>query len=159
MDTRFAPVGLDGSYRVFISEDPIGIEGGINLYGYVSDDPINANDPEGLFGYKEGVPPASQELLSFLQCLQSCVNWPFFVVTATTNGHGKETPHGKGKAIDIRYPENPDKFLCCAAKCGAGCGIDEKKHPSKGSTGPHLHLQLTPCKGGRMDLPPGNCCK
>jgi RHS repeat-associated protein len=32
----------------FISEDPIGTSGGINLYGYVGGDPINATDPMGL---------------------------------------------------------------------------------------------------------------
>ncbi len=33
----------------FISEDPIGFEGGLNLYAYVGGNPINYNDPSGLF--------------------------------------------------------------------------------------------------------------
>jgi RHS repeat-associated protein len=32
----------------FISEDPIGIEGGVNPFAYVENDPANASDPEGL---------------------------------------------------------------------------------------------------------------
>jgi RHS repeat-associated protein len=32
----------------FISEDPIGLAGGINAYGYVQNDPINRFDPSGL---------------------------------------------------------------------------------------------------------------
>ena len=32
----------------FLSEDPIGIEGGLNLYAYVGDDPVNGSDPTGL---------------------------------------------------------------------------------------------------------------
>jgi RHS repeat-associated protein len=33
----------------WISRDPIGEKGGINLYGYVGNDPVNAVDPLGLF--------------------------------------------------------------------------------------------------------------
>jgi uncharacterized protein RhaS with RHS repeats len=33
----------------FISEDPIGLAGGINFYSYVGNDPQNATDPSGLF--------------------------------------------------------------------------------------------------------------
>lgn len=32
----------------FISEDPIGLDGGINLYAYVENDPVNLSDPSGL---------------------------------------------------------------------------------------------------------------
>jgi RHS repeat-associated protein len=35
----------------FISEDPIGIEGGLNVFAYVNDDPANTTDPYGLCGY------------------------------------------------------------------------------------------------------------
>jgi len=33
----------------FLSEDPIGLAGGINLYAYVGNDPVNARDPYGLY--------------------------------------------------------------------------------------------------------------
>jgi uncharacterized protein RhaS with RHS repeats len=35
----------------FISEDPIGLDGGINLYAYVGNNPINIIDPEELREY------------------------------------------------------------------------------------------------------------
>jgi hypothetical protein len=42
-------IGLDEPYRVFISEDPIGLAGGINQFAYVRNRPLNNNDPLGLF--------------------------------------------------------------------------------------------------------------
>ncbi|NLT69051.1 MAG: RHS repeat-associated core domain-containing protein, partial [Acidobacteria bacterium] len=37
----------DPQARRFISEDPIGLNGGINLYAYVENNPLNRIDPEG----------------------------------------------------------------------------------------------------------------
>jgi RHS repeat-associated protein len=38
----------DPQLHRFISEDPIGIAGGLNLYAYTGNDPVNASDPSGL---------------------------------------------------------------------------------------------------------------
>lgn len=37
----------------FISKDPVGISGGLNLYVFCSDDPVNFVDPLGLFDLKK----------------------------------------------------------------------------------------------------------
>lgn len=38
----------DPTLSRFISEDPIGLSGGINSYSYANGDPVNANDPNGM---------------------------------------------------------------------------------------------------------------
>ena len=43
--TRF----YDSQLGRFISEDPIGLSGGINSFAYVSNNPQNSSDPSGLF--------------------------------------------------------------------------------------------------------------
>ena len=40
--------GYDPSLGRWLSKDPIGLAGGVNLYGYVDNDPINYTDPSGL---------------------------------------------------------------------------------------------------------------
>lgn len=42
----------DPVLKRFISEDPIGLRGGINSHAYVEGDPVSRSDPEGLDWYR-----------------------------------------------------------------------------------------------------------
>ena len=53
----------DPSTGRFISKDPIGWAGGLNLYGYVGGNPVNFVDPSGL-----------QSNQSWAQCYTNCIN-------------------------------------------------------------------------------------
>jgi RHS repeat-associated protein len=45
----------------FTQKDPIGIAGGLNLYGFAGGDPVNFSDPFGLCGGKAGEVPCAIE--------------------------------------------------------------------------------------------------
>jgi RHS repeat-associated protein len=147
----------------FISEDPseLGALGeGTNLYVYVENNPTNYVDPYGLYTVLPGVPAPSPEIDALLKCIESKTGVPLVVTSTSTisKQHPAGTPHARGEAVDLRYPSDPDKVLCAAAGCGAGFGLDEKKHPSAQAKGPHIHLQIPAGKkGGHGDLPKAKC--
>ena len=146
----------DSSIGRYVESDSTGLRAGLNTYLYVNGNPLVAIDELGLYALKAGVPPASPQLGALLGCMEILCG--SFVVTATTNDHPAQSPHGRGLAADVGYPSDPGGFLCCASKCGAGFGLDELKHPSPGSTTKHIHIQIPPGRrGGRGDLPPPTC--
>jgi RHS repeat-associated protein len=49
---------LDPSTGRFTQEDPIGLGGGSNLYGYANGDPVNYSDPLGLYAETMGGEPS-----------------------------------------------------------------------------------------------------
>lgn len=47
--TYFRARWLDSKIGRFISEDPMGLNGGVNQFAYVGNNPVNATDPSGLY--------------------------------------------------------------------------------------------------------------
>jgi RHS repeat-associated protein len=145
----------------FIAEDPYDYDGGdSNLYMYVANNPTRYSDPHGLYIVLPGVPVPSSIIDALLKCIEAKTGGPLIVTSTSriSKQHPAGTPHARGVAVDIRYPADPNKVLCAAASCGAGFALDEKKHPSANSDGPHIHIQIPPGKrGGSGDLPKANC--
>lgn len=127
----------------FLAEDPIGADGGIDFYTYVGNSPTTLADPLGLYGTAQDVPkPLPPRLDQFMQCMDNCTGQPQFV-TGTTNGKHTDPGHAAGTTVDLRPIGTPsDKLFCCAGKCGAVFGLDERKIKTKNGTGLHFHLQL-----------------
>jgi len=65
---------VDQAKGRFTQEDPIGLAGGMNLYGFGGGDPVNFSDPFGL------CPPQSRDLTD-CQFVQKSADW------AARNGH------------------------------------------------------------------------
>jgi RHS repeat-associated protein len=63
----------DPGLKQFIQEDPIGINGGLNLYVYVRGDPLRYNDPLGLQATGGGSNGQSGGGSSYFDCLANCI--------------------------------------------------------------------------------------
>lgn len=66
----------DSTVGRFMSEDPIGIDGGINLYTYVENNPINVTDPSGLSAAGQGQCSQCLNICDIAYCshLNGCVD-------------------------------------------------------------------------------------
>ncbi len=129
-----------------MSEDPAWFDAGIDFYTYVRNSPINFTDPSGLYTWDPNVPqPLPPALDKFMKCMDGCTGREQHV-NATTNGKHHDPGHAAGTTVDLRpigTPSmGPNGVFCCAGKCGAAYGLDERKIQTSLGKGPHYHLQL-----------------
>ncbi|MGH7679896.1 MAG: RHS repeat-associated core domain-containing protein, partial [Gemmatimonadaceae bacterium] len=107
----------DAAIGRFISEDPIGLAGGINLYAYAGDDPVNFMDPMGLCIVAQSsstTPPSSGfPTLASVSAEQPCASptTPRMPRTAnddpiTDDGPGEESGGGGSGEPDPTKPQS-----------------------------------------------------
>ncbi|MDQ3280147.1 MAG: PKD domain-containing protein [Acidobacteriota bacterium] len=90
----------------FISEDPIGLEGGINPYAYAGNDPVNRTDPSGLDPV-EGCDNGSKMIISY-DAHGVITNITFICRTTDPTNPRNTHPSGRGAwpwpTLPLRYP-------------------------------------------------------
>jgi len=163
---RFGARDYDPQIGKWTSKDPIGLSGGLNIYGYVGGNPITRSDPSGLIWYNKpppGTVPVTGETAKKAQCVEQCLKaentWNGKGLLCTggkeskpdKNGnlpHSKNSLHYKNEAIDIAGPKfnkySTGGVLRCAAQCGFSAGQFED---FPGRNRDHWHLQINSGNG------------
>jgi len=126
----------------FTSEDPLRFDAGVDFYTYIRNNPSNFTDPCGLYTPGDKVPPLNPRMQQFMECMDICTGDSQYI-NATTNWKHQDPSHAAGTTVDLRPIGTPSKKLfCCAGKCGAAYGLDERKIKTDLGSGAHYHLQL-----------------
>lgn len=153
----------DSGTGKFTQEDPIGLAGGLNLYGYADGDPINNSDPFGLCPiakdgipctavYAPGVTVSSPYLRMALNSIAEEADKPLLVYggdrSAARNsavGGARRSSHLEGTGADVMFEgttKAETRDLLQASQSRNSFGVRLLYH-QKGSTLPeHSHLDL-----------------
>jgi RHS repeat-associated protein len=147
----------------FTQEDPIGLAGGLNVYGFANGDPVNFSDPFGLCPiakdgipceaeYAPGVKVSSGLMHTALDAIAAEADRPLLVYggdrSAKRNsdvGGATRSSHLKGEAADVIFEGTSKKetlSILYNSEARANFGVRLLYH-QKGSTLPeHSHLDL-----------------
>ncbi len=94
--------GYNADLRRWISRDPLGERGGINLYGYVMNDPANLIDPLGLdahFTFTDGSTQSASNASEFTNVVSAAGNNT--IANITVDGHSSPDAAGGGDTQDL----------------------------------------------------------
>jgi RHS repeat-associated protein len=128
----------------FVSEDPVGLKGGIGFYVYVANSPTGKIDPSGMFTYNTPdttiTGRLTGEALDLANCMEKCIGTSFVVSGGsecydpklgkhTSTSTATNSAHCTNQAFDMK-PTGMDKkkVFCCALECNAKYAQDEGNH-------------------------------
>ena len=127
-------------------EDPIGVAGGLNLYGYAGGDPVNFSDPLGLC---PGIPNTNQ--LDPTDCPPG-----YFTVLFTAAGGAGGGLAGAISAGVACSPSGPAALVCAAGGAAGGAKAGAAAGALLGSgldAGLAFAKMLDRLGGGELDIP------
>jgi RHS repeat-associated protein len=105
----------------FTQEDPIGLAGGLNAYGFAGGDPVNFSDPFGLCTKADGWKDC-ENMISALQ-------GEYIVAAAVRSGEWtySQHPYGGGHGMDPSVPKSGETLGDCTAFTLAAtmAGVDD----------------------------------
>jgi RHS repeat-associated protein len=149
----------DPSTARFTQEDPIGLSGGINAYGFASGDPVNYSDPFGLCPKGQVCRRFIFGHLSSIGVEQGDQVAPGAVVGESGNTGGSTGPHLHYEVGDVDENGNYTADMS-AGPSTDGCPLASCSNVSSRPAGMrkivvHGHLQSRPHKGTDIAVPTG----
>jgi RHS repeat-associated protein len=158
----------------FTQEDPIGLAGGVNLYGFAAGDPVNYSDPFGLCPiekdgipctatYARGVTVSSAKLRGFLDDFAAEQNTELLVYSGDRDpsrnaraGGAKRSAHLRGEAADVKLVGKSHRQTADAlfhSEVRKADGVRLLYHQPGATLPEHSHVDLQTDIGDRQERP------
>ena len=112
----------------YMQSDPVGLEAGINTYGYVLSDPLRNFDPDGRDVQNSRTNRSSspnEDVMRGLECMSKCLKATIWLSSGHRDlqsnrdaGGEPDSYHLEGLAADVRTPPSKSKLRKAAAECG-----------------------------------------
>jgi len=138
----------------YTQHDPIGLNGGMNPFGYVLSNPIGFIDPLGLLRYSPTAgDPVNETTTTAMECFETCAGHEVTITGGREGGHSPGSAHETGQACDVGTNSNPWLDRVAAEQCFTQCFDQNSSYGQQ--EGSHFHFQTHPGRRGSTGFPEG----